>query len=207
MWPVSYSNSNYSNLSNTYYSNLSNTVISNSGSNKGHINTGYYGTSNQPRLDYRYINYGQGSHKGGGKPTTLSLLLFKSHNSISAGHKTTNLYAKSNQSKYCRSTNVDKNQLFQKYQSQKKAEQEFYQLQSQISHTESLLAANPHLSSFYSQWMQHAKETLKQFTNIIESPDAVTFSVSKKFHFISLGRKLVRRKKQQHNAVLFSWSS
>lgn len=85
---------------------------------------------------------------------------------------------RSQQNKYARSPNLDKSQLYYKYQSQKKAEHDFYALQRQIVQTESLIANNPSMATFYAAWLQQAKESLKQFTSIIESPDAVTFSVS-----------------------------
>lgn len=91
---------------------------------------------------------------------------------------TTKKSSASQQNKYARAPNLDKSQLYYKYQSQKKAEHDFYALQRQIAQTESLAANNPSMAGFYAAWLQQAKESLKQFTSIIESPDAVTFSVS-----------------------------
>ncbi|RMZ98432.1 hypothetical protein BpHYR1_053602, partial [Brachionus plicatilis] len=71
---------------------------------------------------------------------------------------------------------LTRHQLYEKYKTQKKAENDFYVIQSQIAQTENLIGANPHLASYYAAWLQQAKETLKECTSIIESPDNVSFS-------------------------------
>lgn len=84
------------------------------------------------------------------------------------------LYQKNNRKS--NRTALTQEQLYDKYKTQKKAENDFYIIQSQIVQTERLISTNPHLASYYSTWLHQAKEALKECTNIIESPDNVSFS-------------------------------
>lgn len=120
--------------------------------------TGYYGmmNTNQPEQQVQFNR-----QKG-----------WRAPNSTFANHSI--LYQK-NSRKSNRSA-LTKDQLYDKYKTQKKAERDFYVVQSQIAQTESLIAANPHLASYYAAWLQQAKEILKECTDIIESPDNVSFS-------------------------------
>lgn len=76
-----------------------------------------------------------------------------------------------------KTANLNKSQLYQKYQSQKRAEQDFYTLKALVKNTEDFIMKNPHLYSYYYNWLKQAQNALKQYTNVIESPDAVSFSV------------------------------
>ncbi len=82
-----------------------------------------------------------------------------------------------------KSTQMDKKQMFQKFQTQKRIEYEFFQLQAHLRYTEEIVARNPHLYSYYYSWMKHAQYVLKQYMNVIEAPDNLSFSV-KYFVFI-----------------------
>jgi len=75
--------------------------------------------------------------------------------------------------------NLSKSQLYEKYLNQKKAENDFYMLKAQIDNVENLINSNPvYYTQYYSEWLKKAYEQLKKYTNIIESPDAVSFSVN-----------------------------
>ncbi|CAF0973807.1 unnamed protein product [Brachionus calyciflorus] len=124
------------------------------------IFTGYYGMPNINQHE-QYVSFN--NEKGYRAPSQNELI------------NRNTLYQKTSSKKNNRLT-LNRDQLYQKYKNQKKAESEFYILQSQISQTENLIATNPHLASYYAVWMQQAKETLKEYTNIIESPDNVSFS-------------------------------
>ncbi len=74
--------------------------------------------------------------------------------------------------------NVSVSQLYEKYLNQKKAENDFYMLKTQIDNVENLITSNPaYYTAFYVEWLKSAYQLLKQYTSIIESPDAVSFSV------------------------------
>ena len=137
---------------------LKNISYSNKRENTAPIFTGYYGVPNQNPQE-QFIQYNR--EKGWRAPQGQINRSF--------------LYQKTNVKKNNRQT-LNREQLYEKYKSQKKAEADFYALQSQITQTENLIATNPHLVSYYSAWIQQAKETLKEYANIIESPDNVSFS-------------------------------
>ena len=67
--------------------------------------------------------------------------------------------------------------MYQKFHMQKRAEHDFYQLQAHIRYTDEIIARNPHLYSYYYSWMKQAQHALKQYMNVIEAPDNVSFSV------------------------------
>ena len=67
--------------------------------------------------------------------------------------------------------------MYQKYNTQKKAEHDFTRLQAQLKHTEEIVARSPQLYSYYYGWIKQAQKTLKQYVSVIEAPDNVSFSV------------------------------
>jgi hypothetical protein len=69
-------------------------------------------------------------------------------------------------------------ELYDRYKYQQKAEREFNKLQGEVKHIQSLVAANPSLQGYYSSWLRQAKHALKEYSEIIESPDSISFSVS-----------------------------
>ena len=72
---------------------------------------------------------------------------------------------------------MNKKQMFQKFQTQKRVENDFLQLQAHLKYTEEMIARYPHLYSYYYSWMKQAQYVLKQYINVIEAPDNLSFSV------------------------------
>ena len=103
----------------------------------------------------------------------------------SDSNKKSNLYPKPKMNAE-RRKNANKRDLYERYLGQKKAEHEFNVLQHQIDYVEYLVRLYPHLQAYYSLWLAQAHETLKSYSNIIESPDVVSFSVSFNFKKISI---------------------
>ena len=89
-----------------------------------------------------------------------------------------------------KSSKMNKRQMYQKFHMQKRAEHDFYQLQAHIRYTEDIIARNPHLYSYYYSWMKQAQHALKQYTNVIEAPDNVSFSVKLFFKKASTNYRL-----------------
>lgn len=88
------------------------------------------------------------------------------------------LYPKQTRKKKHQSKNYNNNDdLYAKYQIQKKAETNFYNLQSQKTYVEELIAGNPRLAPFYSAWLTRATEAIKEFAHIVDQPDNISFSV------------------------------
>lgn len=147
-------------------SSMSNGSSSSKRENVTPIFTGYYGMPNPMHHD----QYGEYQAKSKNWPRSAHTSLFS---------RNCSLYQKAGLKKGSRNAQ-NRNELYEKYRSQKRAENDFYQLQAQLRQTESLVATNPHLIAYYGLWIQQAKETLKEYANIIESPDAVSFSVRNK---------------------------
>ena len=82
-------------------------------------------------------------------------------------------------------SNLNKKQMYHKFQNQKKAEQDFIRLQSHIKYVEEIISRNPHLYSYYYSWMRQAQQMLKQSISVIEAPDNVSFSVTFNYYFIN----------------------
>jgi hypothetical protein len=118
------------------------------------IFTGFYGMKNQPML-----------------PTTAN-----------ATNKTSKKHKKQQQSLYPKNSPggcqpLDRNRLEEKFHMQKQTEQNFYQLKGQIAYVKEIVKTYPYMASFYTTWLRQSKVVLKQYSNSMESPDNVSFSV------------------------------
>lgn len=95
-----------------------------------------------------------------------------------SSNKSSGLYPKQAKKKrHSAKSAYNNNDLLLKYQNQKKAEADFYNLQTHKKYVEDLIMMNPRLIQFYSTWLTRANEALKEYTNIIDQPDNLSFSV------------------------------
>jgi hypothetical protein len=73
---------------------------------------------------------------------------------------------------------INKKELYDRYKYQQKAEKEFNRLQAEVKHIQNLIVTNPNLQMYYNTWLKQAKHALKEYYEIIESPDTISFSVN-----------------------------
>ncbi len=74
-------------------------------------------------------------------------------------------------------SDLNQKELYDRYKYQQNAEREFNRLQAEVKHIQSLIVTNPNLQMYYNSWLKKAKHALKEYSEIIESPDSISFSV------------------------------